>query len=121
MTTAPRTRDRILILDYGSQYTQLIARRIREQHVYCEIQPHDIDLAAIRAWDPAGIVLSGGPASVLDEGAPDLDVGILELGRPILGICYGLQLLAHRLGGLGEKATIRCSPHSRAASNGWCG
>jgi GMP synthase (glutamine-hydrolysing) len=107
MTTAPRTPDRILILDYGSQYTQLIARRIREQHVYCEIQPHDVDLAAIRAWDPAGIVLSGGPASVLDAGAPDLDPGILELGRPILGICYGLQLLAHRLGGLVEKADDR--------------
>jgi GMP synthase (glutamine-hydrolysing) len=107
MTTAPRPPDRILILDYGSQYTQLIARRIREQQVYCEIQPHDIDLAEIRAWDPAGIVLSGGPASVLDAGAPDLDLGILDLDRPILGICYGLQLLAHRLGGLVEKADDR--------------
>jgi GMP synthase (glutamine-hydrolysing) len=100
-------RDRILVLDYGSQYTQLIARRIREQHVYCEIHPATLDRAAIEAWDPAGIVLSGGPASVLDPGAPDLDPELLELGRPVLAICYGLQLLAHRLGGLVEKAEDR--------------
>jgi GMP synthase (glutamine-hydrolysing) len=100
-------RDRILILDFGSQYTQLIARRIREQHVYCEIHPASMPPAAVRAWDPSGIILSGGPASVLDPGAPGLDPAILELGRPVLGICYGLQLLAHRLGGLVEKAEDR--------------
>jgi GMP synthase (glutamine-hydrolysing) len=100
-------RDRILILDFGSQYTQLIARRIREQRVYCEIQPGTLGAAAVRDWDPIGIVLSGGPASVLDPGSPDLDPGILALGRPVLGICYGLQLLAHRLGGLVEKAEDR--------------
>jgi GMP synthase (glutamine-hydrolysing) len=100
-------RDRILILDFGSQFTQLIARRIREQHVYCEIHPGTMGAAAAREWNPSGIVLSGGPASVLDPGAPDLDLGILELGRPVLGICYGLQLLAHRLGGLVEKAEDR--------------
>ncbi|MDH3519046.1 MAG: glutamine-hydrolyzing GMP synthase, partial [Myxococcales bacterium] len=74
---------------------------------YCEIHPPTLGRAAIEAWDPAGIVLSGGPASVLDAGAPDLDAAVLELGRPILGICYGLQLLAHRLGGLVEKAEDR--------------
>ena len=95
---------RILILDFGSQYTQLIARRIREQHVYCEIQPPTVGLEEVRAWNPAGIVLSGGPSSVLDVGAPDVDPGIVDLGVPVLGICYGLQLLAHRLGGLVEKA-----------------
>jgi GMP synthase (glutamine-hydrolysing) len=100
-------RDRILILDYGSQYTQLIARRIREQHVYCEIHPASLALDAVRAWEPDGIVLSGGPASVLDPGSPDLDPRLVDLGVPVLGICYGLQLLAHRLGGLVEKAEER--------------
>jgi GMP synthase (glutamine-hydrolysing) len=99
--------NRILILDYGSQYTQLIARRIREQHVYCEIHPWRMDLDAIREWRPAGIILSGGPASVLDPASPDLDPKLVELGCPVLGICYGLQLLAHRLGGLVEKADDR--------------
>jgi len=99
--------DRILILDYGSQYTQLIARRIRELHVYCEIQPANTPLEAVRAFGPRGIVLSGGPSSVLDPGAPDLDPGLLELGAPVLGICYGLQLLSHRLGGLVERADDR--------------
>jgi len=100
-------RDRILILDFGSQFTQLIARRIREQHVYCEIHPHDLDRQAVLDWRPAGIVLSGGPSSVLEPGAPDLDPGIFELGIPVLGICYGLQLLVHRLGGRVEAAADR--------------
>jgi GMP synthase (glutamine-hydrolysing) len=110
MISGPRPgpeRDRILILDFGSQFTQLIARRIREQHVYCEIHPGTLPAAAARAFDPCGIILSGGPASVLEPGAPDLDAAILELGPPVLGICYGLQLLAHRLGGLVEKAEDR--------------
>jgi len=100
-------RDRILILDYGSQFTQLIARRIREQNVYCEIHPATLDLEAVRVWDPDGIVLSGGPASVLAKGAPDLDPRLVELGKPLLGICYGLQILIHRLGGLVEQADDR--------------
>ncbi len=100
-------RDRILILDFGSQFTQLIARRIREQHVYCEIHPGTMSADAVREWDPRGIVLSGGPASVLDAGSPDVDVAIFELGRPVLAICYGLQLIAHRLGGLVEKSPDR--------------
>ncbi len=98
---------RILILDFGAQYTQLIARRVREHHVYCEIHPCDLDVAAVRAFDPAGIILSGGPASVLDEGSPDLDPAVLELDVPILGICYGLQLLVQRLGGRVESADDR--------------
>ncbi|MDJ0852625.1 MAG: glutamine-hydrolyzing GMP synthase [Myxococcota bacterium] len=100
-------RDRILILDYGSQYTQLIARRIREQHVYCEIHPWTLPLETVKAWDPDGIVLSGGPASCLDAGAPDLDPALVDLGVPVLAICYGLQILSHRLGGLVEKADDR--------------
>jgi GMP synthase (glutamine-hydrolysing) len=98
---------RILILDFGAQYTQLIARRIREQSVYCEIHPYYMTLDAVRAFDPAGIVLSGGPASVLDPGAPKVDPALFALGRPILGICYGLQLLAKELGGLVERAEHR--------------
>jgi GMP synthase (glutamine-hydrolysing) len=97
-------RDRILILDFGSQYTQLIARRVREQSVYCEILPHSLGLDEVKAWNPAGLILSGGPSSVLESGAPDLDPAILELELPMLGICYGLQLLALRLGGLVEKS-----------------
>jgi GMP synthase (glutamine-hydrolysing) len=93
------TRDRILILDYGSQYTQLIARRVREERVYCEIHPPTVTLDWIRAWQPKGIVLSGGPASVYDEGVPTADAGLLELGVPILGICYGMQLVAQLEGG----------------------
>ena len=106
---APRDahRDRVLILDYGSQYTQLIARRIREQRVYCEIHPPTLDAEALRAWNPAGIVLSGGPASVLDADAPRLDPAILELGRPVLGICYGFQLLVRHLGGAIDPAADR--------------
>ncbi len=97
-------RDRILILDFGSQYTQLIARRIREQQVYCEIHPPTLSAEEVRAWRPAGLVLSGGPASVLAEDAPRIAPAVLELGLPTLGICYGLQLLAHQLGGLVESA-----------------
>jgi GMP synthase (glutamine-hydrolysing) len=96
-------RDRILILDFGSQYTQLIARRIREQRVYCEIHPPDVDLEVVRRFDPAGIVLSGGPASVLASDAPDADIRLLDLGKPVLGICYGQQWLVKRLGGVVEQ------------------
>ena len=91
--------DRILILDYGSQFTQLIARRIREQRVYCEIQPGTMGAAAVRAWRPRGIVLSGGPNSVYEPGAPLPDPDIFELGVPVLGVCYGMQAIALQRGG----------------------
>jgi len=91
--------ERILILDFGSQYTQLIARRVREARVYCEIWPCTADPAAVRAFAPRGIVLSGGPASVYEPGAPLGPAGLFELGVPVLGICYGMQLMAHLLGG----------------------
>ena len=86
--------DRILILDFGSQYTQLIARRIREERVYSEIHPPTRSLDWIREWSPKGIILSGGPASVYDEGVPTMDPEILQLGVPVLGICYGMQIIA---------------------------
>ena len=103
-------RDRILILDFGSQFTQLIARRIREHRVYCEIHPQTLSIADIREWAPQGIVLSGGPSSVYDEDAPKLEAGmeaLVALGVPILGVCYGLQLLVHELGGRVERADDR--------------
>ena len=90
---------RVLIIDYGSQYTQLIARRVREAHVYCEIHPPTHDVAWIRDFQPIGVILSGGPNSVYDEGVPSADPGLLDLGVPVLGICYGMQLLAHIGGG----------------------
>ncbi|MBI3082302.1 MAG: GMP synthase (glutamine-hydrolyzing), partial [Gemmatimonadetes bacterium] len=91
----------ILILDYGSQFTQLIARRVREAHVYSEIHPaaRGCDLGFIRSASPRGIILSGGPNSVFDVGAPSADPALLELGIPLLGICYGMQLVAHLAGG----------------------
>ncbi len=97
----------ILILDFGSQTTQLIARRIREQKVYSEIHPYTLPLAQIKAMQPAGIILSGSPASVYDEDAPIADPGLFELGIPVLGICYGAQLMTQHLGGRVEKAEKR--------------
>ncbi len=91
--------NQILILDFGSQFTQLIARRIREERVYCEIHPPTVTPEWIREWGPRGIVLSGGPASVYESDAAQLDPAILELGIPVLGICYGMQLVAHVSGG----------------------
>ncbi|HSJ05349.1 MAG TPA: glutamine-hydrolyzing GMP synthase [Longimicrobiales bacterium] len=85
---------KILILDYGSQFTQLIARRIREVRVYCEIHPPTVSPEWIREWSPKGIILSGGPSSVYEEAGPTADAAILDLGVPVLGICYGMQLLA---------------------------
>ena len=92
-------QDRILILDYGSQTTQLIARRVRECHVYCEIHPFQVGLEAARAFRPKGIILSGGPASVYDAGAPLNPPELFRMGIPTLGICYGMQLMTHVLGG----------------------
>ena len=91
--------DKIIILDYGSQYTQLIARRIREQHVYSEIVPYTISAARVREIAPKGVILSGGPNSVFEEGAPGIDRAIFELGIPVLGVCYGMQLMSQELGG----------------------
>src|ERR1700728_5167899 len=91
--------DTILIVDFGSQVTKLIARRVREEHVYCEIVPFQKAEEALRSLRPKGIILSGGPASVLDEGAPAAPPAIFQAGVPVLGICYGEQAMAHQLGG----------------------
>ena len=89
----------ILIIDFGSQYNQLIARRVREHQVYCQIEPPEIGLEKIRALKPEGIILSGGPASIYEARSPRVDKGIFDLGIPILGICYGLQFMVDALGG----------------------
>src|SRR3989454_6183662 len=97
--TEASTHSRVVILDFGSQYTQVIARRIRECQVYSEIVRFDTPAAEIAALAPNGIILSGGPASVYDKGAPQIDTEIFSLNIPVLGICYGLMLMAHHLGG----------------------
>ena len=90
---------KILILDFGGQYNQLIARRVRECNVYCEVKPFSTSLEEIKAFAPIGIIFTGGPNSVYEAGSPHVDTGVYSLGVPILGICYGCQLLAHELGG----------------------
>jgi GMP synthase (glutamine-hydrolysing) len=97
----------ILILDFGSQYTQLIARRIRELGVYCEIHPFSVGIEKIRELDPKGIILSGGPNSVFEDGAPHCSPQVLDLGVPVLGLCYGLQLISYFLGGKVEPSNRR--------------
>jgi GMP synthase (glutamine-hydrolysing) len=104
--------DTIIILDFGSQYTQLIARRVRELRVYSEILPHDAARAEIERLNPRGIILSGGPSSVYDDDAPALPDFLLDLNTPLLGICYGMQLLAHRLGGRVEPSSTREYGHA---------
>ena len=98
---------RIVILDFGSQYTQVIARRVRECQVYSQIVPHGISAAEIKALKPNGIILSGGPSSVYGKDAPQPDPAIFALGLPILGICYGVQLMAHHLGGKVDRKSTR--------------
>src|SRR6185436_2608095 len=98
-TMEPTPQQNVLVLDFGAQYSQLIARRIRECRVYCEILPHDTPVEEIAARRPAGIVLSGGPPSVYDPGAPTVSPALYDLNVPVLGICYGMQLMARQLGG----------------------
>jgi GMP synthase (glutamine-hydrolysing) len=106
MTDTPPEAERILILDFGSQFTQLIARRLRESGVYCEIWPYSADPGRIRGFEPAGIILSGGPASTLDGESPRAPAEVFEAGVPVLGICYGFQTLCAQLGG-----EVRTSDH----------
>jgi len=103
----PFSHETIVLLDFGAQYTQLIARRVREAHVYCEILPFNTPLAEILKRQPKGIILSGGPSSVYGEGAPHSDRGLWNEAVPVLGICYGFQLLAYQLGGRVQRAEKR--------------
>jgi len=99
--------ERILILDFGSQYTQLIARRVREAKVYCEIYPFNAGLEKVKTFRPKGLILSGGPSSVYDPGSPLIEKAVIDIGVPVLGICYGMQLLTHLLGGVVAKSQKR--------------
>ena len=89
----------VIVLDFGGQYNQLIARRVRECNVYCEVKPYTTPLAELKAMNPIGIIFTGGPNSVYEEGSPKVDPEIFTWGVPVLGICYGCQLMAHTLGG----------------------
>ncbi len=106
------TTSTIVILDFGSQYTQLIARRIREFNVFSVVLPCTVGRAQVEALAPKGLILSGGPSSVYDADAPAADPAVLEMGVPVLGICYGLQFIAHHLGGKVESAPRREYGHA---------
>lgn len=97
----------IIVIDFGSQFNQLIARRVRENNVYCQVESSDIPLDKIKELSPTGIILSGGPSSIYEENSPTIDAGIFDLGVPILGICYGMQYMIHTLGGAIEQASKR--------------
>jgi GMP synthase (glutamine-hydrolysing) len=105
-SVAPAANEEIVVIDYGGQYSQLIARRVRDCGIFSELIPHHVPLEQIAARRPRGVILSGGPASVYAQGAPRLEPGLLELGVPVLGICYGMQLLMHDLGGRVEQAEV---------------
>ena len=96
----------VLVLDFGGQYNQLIARRVRECNVYCEVKPYTMPLEELKAVNPKGIIFTGGPNSVYDEQSPHIYKEIFDLGIPILGICYGSQLIAYTLGGKVETAPV---------------
>ena len=123
----PPSHDAIAVLDFGSQTAQLIARRVREAQVYCELFPWDAPAEAVLALEPKGYILSGGPASVYDTGAPRVPDYVLNSGRPVLGICYGMQALTHALGGrvapsaarefgLAHLETVQANPQRQADS-----
>ena len=99
--------EKVIVIDFGGQYNQLVARRVRECNVYCEIYSYKTDIEQIKAMNPKGIILTGGPNSCYEEGAPTYSRELFELGIPVLGLCYGAQLMMHVLGGKVEKAPVR--------------
>ena len=100
-------QEKIIVIDFGGQYNQLVARRVRECSVYCEIYSYKTDLEQIKAMNPMGIILTGGPDSCYEEGAASCSKELFELGIPVLGLCYGAQLMMHVLGGKVERADVR--------------
>ena len=111
---------KVLVLDFGGQYNLLVARRVRECGVYCEIKSYRLSMADIRAFGPDALILTGGPATVFEPNAPMVDKALFEMGIPVLGICYGEQLMMHLLGGQCRKAraafTQRCSAPTRSST-----
>ena len=101
------TRETVIVIDFGGQYNQLVARRVRECNVYCEIYSYKTDIQKIKAMNPKGIILTGGPNSCYEAGAPTYTKELFELGIPVLRLCYGAQLMMHILGGTVEKAPVR--------------
>lgn len=116
MTAEPVATPTVLVVDFGAQYAQLIARRVREAHVYSEIVPHSISADELARRAPAALIFSGGPSSVHQEGAPSIDPAVYELGIPILGICYGAQLIARDLDGTAEVAASTGARASRCTT-----
>ena len=114
VSSAPGAERPVLVVDFGAQYAQLIARRVREASVYSEIVPHTMPVADMLAKDPAAIILSGGPSSVYEDGAPSIDAAVFEAGVPVLGICYGFQTMAHALGGKVGRTGTREYGHTDA-------
>jgi GMP synthase (glutamine-hydrolysing) len=110
--------EKILILDFGAQYSQLIARRVREAKVYCELHPFDVSDAFVREFAPRGVILSGGPASVYEDATPKAPEAVFKLGVPVLGICYGMQTMAAQLGGQVENAKVREFGHAEVRARG---
>ena len=92
-------KEMVVVVDFGGQYNQLIARRVRENNVYCEVYPYNKALEKIKELQPKGIIFTGGPASVYEDNAPKMEAEVFELGIPVLGMCYGMQFMAHTLGG----------------------
>lgn len=102
-----QTKELIIVVDFGGQYNQLIARRVRESHVYCEVYPYNKGLEKIKELRPMGVIFTGGPNSVYEENAPVMEREVFELGIPVLGLCYGMQFMAHKLGGTVKQAGTR--------------
>ena len=106
-TENPSTPQPVLVVDFGAQYAQLIARRVREVNLYSEVVPHTMSAEEVKAKNPAALILSGGPSSVYADGAPALQEGLLDLGVPVFGICYGFQAMTNALGGKVAKTGLR--------------
>lgn len=110
------TKELVIVVDFGGQYNQLIARRVRENHVYCEVYPYHKAVAKIKELQPQGIIFTGGPGSVYEDNAPKIEEEVFHLGIPVLGLCYGMQFMAQTLGGEVKHATCANSARPKSMS-----